>query len=790
MPLTRPEYCTRISDRLNELAAVVKSRSRADLTDANRILETISRRFFNVLFGWQLENLNLGCANHPAIDLGDRKRRLSIQVTNESASGKITETKDKAVKYGLGGDYDRIVVFFLLPTKPSFPGNFIQPAAGPKIETWDIADILRQLQNLDDLNALMQAAKVLDEELGRLNAAHVSNILTLFDYQATLAGFREFLTAAKLPFQAPSNDSPYHPEQLLRQLGRPRFERGVLLAGVGGVGKTRTSYEVALLAAARGWRVLYVLPGQPLVSTEQLLETVLAPGHDRILIIVEYLDQMLGQLDFDGIRRHLTQASAQRGITIGLLANCRPAFRSKNDPMRDALLDIVELQPPPDHADRLSRHVVVHAAPTALNKLGEDELMRLCGRRPIIALLVARQLERLALNCSWSPGAFAAVRTGDLSHWLRRRLAEDGLAPLPAASPWEDTAPPPHLVAAAAALACAPDDELALGTAAEIALQVLDQKSVSGPTVIGILAELGWLEREGAWLQVVHDVVADEVIERCITGMGRIRPIQLHAVLSPARSRSRSLGRIAKTITRVGDSLIGVSPAFLRTESERWFHANASTIGVTLAADIADNGSYALGAILGGSLFETAATDAWEHVIAPWLKRHAAVYEARHLLYRALRLHTARVLSELVPLSMVWIDRWWGEELSSSFVLAPLLARPDLSTRHAARATDLALAWLDRFHDQPESRFVLAPLLARPDLSAGHPARATDFALAWLDRFHDQPESRFVLAPLLARPDLSARHAAHATDLALAWLDRFHDQPESRFVLAPLLARP
>jgi len=78
-----------IADRLNLLADIVKTHSRASLTDANRLLETIARRFFNALFGWDLVNLNVEQANYPAADLGDRGRRIVVQITNEDGSDKI-----------------------------------------------------------------------------------------------------------------------------------------------------------------------------------------------------------------------------------------------------------------------------------------------------------------------------------------------------------------------------------------------------------------------------------------------------------------------------------------------------------------------------------------------------------------------------------------------------------------------------------------------------------------------------------------------------------------------------
>jgi ankyrin repeat protein len=159
-----------IADQLNALAAVVKTRSRASLTDANHILETIAARFLNALFGWDLSNLNFGQANYPAADLGDRHLRIAIQVTNQADSGKIKDTTDKAQEHNLKSDFDRLVILFLLPKKPGFPKNFRQPPGGPRIETWDIADLLKQLQVPSfDLGALARASDVLDEEMGTLS---------------------------------------------------------------------------------------------------------------------------------------------------------------------------------------------------------------------------------------------------------------------------------------------------------------------------------------------------------------------------------------------------------------------------------------------------------------------------------------------------------------------------------------------------------------------------------------------------------------------------------------------
>jgi len=168
MSLPRADHATQIADHLNVLAAIVKTRSRASLTDANRILETIAKRLFNALFGWDLVNLNTETSNFPAVDLGDRARRIAIQVTNEGKAGKIRSTADKAIKHQLGGDFDRLIVFFLLPRKPGSSKKSKQPASGLRIESWDIPDLLKQMLELSSVDALHNAAQVLKQELGQV----------------------------------------------------------------------------------------------------------------------------------------------------------------------------------------------------------------------------------------------------------------------------------------------------------------------------------------------------------------------------------------------------------------------------------------------------------------------------------------------------------------------------------------------------------------------------------------------------------------------------------------------
>jgi len=178
MSLPRLEKATHISDRLNELASVVKTRSRSSLTDANRILETIAARFFNALFGWELVNLNAEQANYQAVDLGDRHKRIAIQVTNEDSSDKISQTAIKANARKQNSEFDRLIIFFLLSKKPGFPKSFTPLPDCPEIE-------------LDEAIAILQRGALLPSMKGKNHFYKMQAEITT--WQGDVAGAIEIL---------------------------------------------------------------------------------------------------------------------------------------------------------------------------------------------------------------------------------------------------------------------------------------------------------------------------------------------------------------------------------------------------------------------------------------------------------------------------------------------------------------------------------------------------------------------------------------------------------------------
>jgi hypothetical protein len=654
---------------------------------------------------------------------------------------------------------------------------------GPPLERIEVLD-------WSDLRALWEGApRLADRWLG----VGLETLLSHADQIERFTGFRSYLLEAKLPFLAPPGEDPANPDSLLYHLSEPGRERGLLLEGPGGVGKSRTLVEVAVRADVAGWRVLHAQAGEPALANEDLEATVLA-GSGPTLVVFDYLDQM--QLDLVRLRQRLLPAAAARGIPLALLANARPGGEGPSAAHED-LFDIVPIRPTAQRARAIADRLLATVAPRALERLGYDRLAEICGLRPIIALFIAREVERRVTEGTLSEEQLAGVRSGDLTRWLRRRLIESDLVVPPSPSRLEPSSPSPHLVAAAAILAAAPQKEAALAAAGEHALRAagLDPRvdpSERSRRLTAVLREMGWLEARDGHLATAHDVVADEVIHDVLADRSAdlVRTTELEALLAPARNSARTLGLLAVALHRVlGTEGITESIAAGLTEaSASWLAREATTLGQLLPRADAEEVSYALGSAIQGKPWAEAVFALWDALVAPFLMAHAEQPAARHLLYRGLSKLPDGRGHLLFPVALRWLGRN-GRLLEASFVLRPLLSRKDLESREVRGAITNSLTWLKSFGDQVEAGFVLAPLLGREDLESDKARGAVVRGLAWLESFGDRVEARFVLDSLLSREDLKPDEVQFAEARAIEWLKANREGVGEDFLLKNLLSR-
>ena len=71
--------------------------NQAGLTDINSEAEDFCCGLLNEMLDGQFHNLNLERMNFPAVDLGDRERRICVQVTSTAGAEKIDHTLDMAI---------------------------------------------------------------------------------------------------------------------------------------------------------------------------------------------------------------------------------------------------------------------------------------------------------------------------------------------------------------------------------------------------------------------------------------------------------------------------------------------------------------------------------------------------------------------------------------------------------------------------------------------------------------------------------------------------------------------
>jgi len=142
--------------RLSVLRYVITSSTKRGKYDIATDAENFFAGFFNRLFSWSLVNLNeTEHHNFPAIDLGDTKHRVAIQITAENSIDKIKATLDSFYKHGHRTLYDQLIIL-ILSRKPQYTTDI----NGLKrdlthLHIWDIDDVLSKVESyliLDDIN--------------------------------------------------------------------------------------------------------------------------------------------------------------------------------------------------------------------------------------------------------------------------------------------------------------------------------------------------------------------------------------------------------------------------------------------------------------------------------------------------------------------------------------------------------------------------------------------------------------------------------------------------------------
>lgn len=90
--MNKATYYNFIEERIVTLSVRIATRGRFNILDYHLHSENFYRDLLNKLYNWELENLNSTIQNVEAIDLIDRQRKISIQVSATNTKSKIDHT--------------------------------------------------------------------------------------------------------------------------------------------------------------------------------------------------------------------------------------------------------------------------------------------------------------------------------------------------------------------------------------------------------------------------------------------------------------------------------------------------------------------------------------------------------------------------------------------------------------------------------------------------------------------------------------------------------------------------
>ena len=113
MMINSGKYLNYIIEKVSIIRYELMSKNKLNLNDDNVILENFVANLMNYVYGYNLSNLNREKSNYPGLDLGDKSKKIGVQVTSTPTSRKINDTLDKINKYRCYEQFNIIKIFIL-----------------------------------------------------------------------------------------------------------------------------------------------------------------------------------------------------------------------------------------------------------------------------------------------------------------------------------------------------------------------------------------------------------------------------------------------------------------------------------------------------------------------------------------------------------------------------------------------------------------------------------------------------------------------------------------------------
>ena len=111
-----------IENYLTFIQLKLKNRNSLNLQDINIMAEDFFKDLFNIIFGYNLKNINQSTQNAPSIDLYDDENKIAIQVTSDNSREKINKTIELFINNKLYQKYK--LMFIIINDRLNYQKNF------------------------------------------------------------------------------------------------------------------------------------------------------------------------------------------------------------------------------------------------------------------------------------------------------------------------------------------------------------------------------------------------------------------------------------------------------------------------------------------------------------------------------------------------------------------------------------------------------------------------------------------------------------------------------------------
>ena len=165
--MNRKDLYDYIEENLNVLAYRVETRGKLNILDLHLHSENFYRDFLNLLYGWNLENLNQVCQNIEAIDLIDNQNKIVVQISSTNTKQKIESSLSKGSMINYIGWTFKFVSITHSSTdlRTKIFKNPYGLIFSPQNDIFDISLILRKINDLT-IDKLQEIETFIRKELG------------------------------------------------------------------------------------------------------------------------------------------------------------------------------------------------------------------------------------------------------------------------------------------------------------------------------------------------------------------------------------------------------------------------------------------------------------------------------------------------------------------------------------------------------------------------------------------------------------------------------------------------